>query len=97
MEVNLLPFLKNKEKSISGLIIKTRNPDEPKQEEPQDESVLAIEACADDLIKAVHAKDVKAAAQAMKDAFDILESLPHEEVEHDYDHQNELAAKEAGE
>ncbi len=91
----MLPFLKSKDKSANvGLIVKTRAPDE--SSEPKDEGSSGIEACADELIRAVHAKDSKAAAAAIKDAFDILEGQPHEEYEskHDYDAQNQKAAEE---
>ncbi len=91
LEVKLLPFLKNKDASVAGLIIKNRTPDE-KPEQDQDDSSAAIESCAQELIRAVHAKDTKAVSEALKDAFEILESMPHEEGEHvephSYDAQN---------
>lgn len=40
----------------------------------------------------MHAKDAKAAAAAMRAAFEILEDLPHDEIEHEphsYDAQKE--------
>lgn len=89
----MLPFLKKKEVPAAGLIVKTRAPDE-KPNENQDDSHIAIESCAQELIRAIHAKDAKAAAMAIKDAFDILESMPHEESEpHSYDAQNQEAAE----
>lgn len=70
--------------------MKTRN--ESNSEEIQEDSSAAIESCAMELIIAVHLKDVKAVAEALKNAFDILESIPHVEsahVEpHSYDAQN---------
>lgn len=94
----MLPFLKKRNEGMnSGLIIKTRTPDE-KPEEDQDDPAAAIHACASDLIQAVHAHDVKAAAEAIQSAFEILDSQPHEEgphVEpHSYDAQNEKAGQE---
>lgn len=91
----MLPFLKNKQKPVAGLIIHDRTPDE-KPEEDKDDPSTAIHACAEELIRAVHAKDTKAVADAMADAFAILESEPHEEdsehVEpHSYESQNKLA------
>lgn len=84
MEVNLLPFLQNKNRNVAGLIIKKREPDVEKVEENQvDDPSMAIEACADAMIDAMHNRDAKALASALKDAFDILESLPHDEVNHD--------------
>lgn len=103
MEVNLLPFLKDKQKQVAGLIIKNRKPDEKPQDQQQepDDSAAAIESCADALINAIHSKDVQAAAQALKDAFDILESEEDEQEEsaspHSYDAQNQLAAKQSEE
>ncbi len=93
MEALILPFLKRKD---IGTPTQTRAPDE-KPEEDQDDSSAAIHACASALIQAVHAKDVKAAAEAIQDAFEILESMPHEEGEHtephSYDAQNIKAAE----
>lgn len=75
----MLPYLKKaKESQTSGLIVQQRTPDETS--EPKD--TTGIEACADELIRAVHSKDSKAVASALKDAFDILDSMPHEEGEH---------------
>lgn len=79
----MLPFMKkNKDASVAGLIIKMRKPDEKApsdQEEPKDDS--AIHECAAELIRAVHAQDPKGVANALKDAFDILDSQPHEEAQ----------------
>lgn len=66
---------------VSGLIIKNRAPDQ-KPEENQEDKDAAIHACASDLIEAVHAKDIKRAAEAMRSAFEILEKMPHDEAEH---------------
>lgn len=91
-----LPFLKNKDRFNSGIIVKTRESDE-KAQEPQDDHAAAIESCAQALIKAVHSSDIQAAAQALKDAFTILDAMPHEEGEHiephSYDAQNQKAAE----
>lgn len=75
---HLLPFLKPKAASMAGLIIKNREPDEAVKNAPEDDSA-AIDSCAQELINAIHNKDTKAVSAALKDAFDILESLPHEE------------------
>jgi hypothetical protein len=68
----LLPFLKKKQTSVSGLIIKDRAPNTP-AEEPINENA-GMECCAMDLIIAVHTKDVKATAEALRNAFDMLEA-----------------------
>ncbi len=91
----LLPFLKNRNQSQVGVIVKERAPDE-KPQESDDISGSGIEACAEELIRAVHAKDTKAAAAALKDAFQVLESQPHEEQsesDNTYAAQNAKAAK----
>lgn len=96
----MLPFLKNKNQpSVAGLIMKTRAPDESPEQEDSEDSSAAIESCASEIIRAVHAKDPKAVAAALKDAFDILESMPHEEESestepHSYDAQNIKAGRE---
>ena len=67
---------------------KMRKPDaKPENEQPESnesDDMLneAVEACARDLIRAVHAQDVKGAAQAMRDAFTIMEAAPHTEADH---------------
>ncbi len=98
----MLPFFKkNNQAMSSGIIMKTRPADEKPEIEGEDEdSSAAIESCAQELIRAVHARDVKAVAAAIEDAFEILEDMPHEEessesVEpHSYDAQNIKAGKE---
>lgn len=90
----MLPFLKKKVAPPSGLIVETRN-EKPEIEEEHDSS--AIEACAMELIIGVHLKDTKAVAEALKNAFDILEAMPHEEGEtsspHTYEAQNKIAGE----
>ncbi len=90
----LLPFLKNKQQQ-SGVIVQNRTPDEPKDSEDQ-----GLMACAQDLIDAVHAKDAKRVASALKAAFEIADSEPHVEGEHldessphTYEAQNRKAAE----
>lgn len=88
----MLPFLKPKDqRSAAGIIMKTRSPDE-KPEGDQDHSA-AIHEASSALIQAVHARDTEATAKALQDAFDILDSKPHEEGEHvephSYDSQKE--------
>lgn len=101
----MLPFLKKKDASVAGLIIKTRAPDAaPKadENEEKDDSSAAIEACASELVRAIHSRDAKAVAAALKDAFDILEATEEETPEeseapspHSYDAQNIKAAQES--
>lgn len=88
----MLPFLAKKNQAgNANLIVKTREPDEKLQED-QDDPSAAIRSCSKALIDAVHARDEQGVSDALKDAFDILESLPHEEesVEpHSYEAQDE--------
>lgn len=89
-EVFLLPFLKSKQAQTAGLIVKTRAPDE-KPEGQEDDSSAAIHSCASALITALHARDTKGVADALKDAFDILGSMPEDSEHtepHSYDAQN---------
>ena len=79
----MLPFLGKKSKSVAGVIIQQRKPDEKPEENQEDTHEMALEECAQALIDAVHSKNVKGVAQAMKDAFEILEMLPHNEIEHE--------------
>lgn len=75
----MLPFLKNKIKPQVGVIVKQRAPDAA---EDKNDPEAALEACAIDLIDAVHARDIKKVAQVLKDAFELMESQPHVEAEH---------------
>lgn len=90
----ILPFLKKNIKQQSGVIVHNRAPDESPTSEPDDSGDHALEACAQDMIDAVHRRDAKAAASAMRAAFQCLESEPHEEDENnDFHSQNEKAAQ----
>jgi hypothetical protein len=88
----LLPWLKNKQGMSSGISIKQRDSGQQLNEKPEDKDA-SIHACAKDLIDAVHSQDTKAAAEAIRSAFEILDSEPHEEgphIEpHSYDSQKE--------
>jgi hypothetical protein len=77
----MLPFLKNKETGIAGMIIKHRTPDVKSDSEPKKDN-LAMEAAAADLLRAFEQKDVKHIALALHSAFQIYDSLPHEEGPH---------------
>jgi ribosomal protein S20 len=66
---------------IAALIIAHKKPmDEPESDEGEGVSHdEAMKSCAEDFLKAIHDEDPDAVAEAMKDAFSILESMPHEE------------------
>lgn len=90
----MLPFLKPKNQSVAGLIIKNRAPDE-KQEE-QDDSSASIHSCAEAIMQAINSKDIKGLAEALRDAFTILDAEPHVEGEHIEPHSYESQNIKAG-
>jgi hypothetical protein len=70
----LLPFLKkNQEAAGSGPIEAVKR----KSDNP-DEEYDVLESAAEDLCNAVHAKDYKGVAVALRAAFDLLESQPQQ-------------------
>ena len=74
----MLPFLKkNQESSMSAPVdsIK-REPDEGAEEYD------SLESAAEDLLKAIESKDSKEIASALRAAFEICDSEPHEEGPH---------------
>lgn len=82
----MLPFLKNKNQAgLASIIIKNRQPDEKVEENQEDSHDSAIEECANRLISAVHSHDAKSVADAMREAFEILEKLSHKEIKHEND------------
>lgn len=72
----MLPFMKPKSK-VAGIAVEYRKPDEGKEPESQDNQ--ALEAAADDIMSAISRGDKKALASAIASAFQICESMPHEE------------------
>jgi hypothetical protein len=85
----LLPFLL-KSKPQTGVIVKTRTPDETSEDTPEDDG---MEMIGRDLCHAIESKNYKAIGEALRAAFEIYESQPHEEGEHtephSYDSQGE--------
>jgi len=65
-----------------------RSPDEGK-EKPESDGMDGVKEAAKELIAAVHAKDESAVAMALKNAFEILDSMPHEEGPHPEDDDQE--------
>jgi hypothetical protein len=71
----MLPFLKPK--TVAGVVISKRKPDGSQAPiESENQPDHALEACAEDLIRGMEAKDAKAVASAIKYAFEILQSQP---------------------
>ena len=70
----MLPFLKkNHESSVSVPETVTRE---------HDEDFDSLEVAAEDLMNAVHSKNAKAVASALRAAFELMDSEPHQEGEH---------------
>jgi len=91
-----LPFL-NKRKA-AALIMEARSPEGHKTEMHQEQDSdpgAALRSCSEDLIRAVHTQNAEAVSSAIRAAFEILESEPHEEgpQENDYDSMNEQAGE----
>lgn len=62
----MLPWLQNKEASASSPVESVeREPDEPTDEYD------SMHACAEDLINAIHSKDIQATAEALRAAFEL--------------------------
>jgi hypothetical protein len=78
----MLPFLKNKQAGgISAQII-NRKPDVNSMESPEEnDSDSGLKACAVDLINSIHNRDEKGVMEALRSAFEFLESQPHVENE----------------
>lgn len=89
--------MKKNNQSVAGLIIKQRTPDEvPESEADQDDPSASIHSCAQAIMDAIHSKDIKGLAEALKDAFEILDSEPHVEGEHIEPHSYEAQNIKAG-
>lgn len=71
-----LPFLKMKPQT--GVATEIRPSDY--QDEPKEDN--GLEACAQDMINAFNSNDAKGLAAAIKAAFEICDTYPHEEGEH---------------
>ena len=77
-----LPFLnKKKQVSGSGIVTEYRGPDEAEEApEPYNESDL--KDCAAALMHYIQANDAEGVARALKEAFELCDSAPHEEGPH---------------
>lgn len=76
--VAMLPFLKNKHEASMS------EKSEPVKRKPDDGSDYdMLESASEDLIHALHSKDVKAVCSALRAAFQMLDLEPHEEGPHE--------------
>ncbi len=76
-----------KGKGLAAMIIamKAKKPEEGAEMESEESpggDDMGLDAAAQELIDAVDAKDTAGVASALRNAFAILESQPHEEGEH---------------
>jgi len=79
----MLPFLKSKQKMQSGISMPVEyRKSDSKSEDMPDEGSMALEMAAKDLMKGIHSSDHKLIASALRSAFEILDSMPHEEGPH---------------
>lgn len=76
----MLPFMQPKKMS-SVIMTKIRPSGETETDGEQGENI-GLEAAAEDLLRAVASKDVKAVAEALQAAFDVCDSAPHVEGPH---------------
>ena len=97
----MLPFLKNKKAQSTGVVVQDLSPSQPIESKDENITALAMEACAQNLLDAVAAKDTKAIADALSNAFCIMEAAPQDDestVEpHSYEAQNQKAYLEESE
>lgn len=94
LRFTLLPFLKPR--AQTGVIIQERARDTvPREELDREED--SIDICCEEMIEAMEEKDPKKMAKALRAAFQIFDSEPHEEGPHtnDFHAMNKKAAEEA--
>lgn len=72
--MSLPPFLR--EKQQTGVSVQYRKPDSGESDSS------GLDACGQDLLRAIENKDFKAIGEALKAAFAICDSEPHNEGEH---------------
>ena len=93
----MLPFLKKNQAAATGVIVKTRQPDEKPDMDDQDDPKAAKKAAAMDLLRAIEAKDHAGIADALQAAFEIMDAEPHEEGDHVEPHSYDAQNMKAGE
>ena len=90
----MLPFLKNKQDSVAGTIIKNRTPDKDSDSNDLEDKEHSLEDCAKRIISAVHSNDAKALADALQEAIDKPKESKDKPSPHTYEAQNIKAASE---
>lgn len=73
----MLPFMKRDKEGSASM------PADSKMRKPDDgEAYDVMHSAAQDLLSAIESKSVKGIAEALRAAFDLADSEPHEEGEH---------------
>lgn len=70
-------------KPLAALILAKAHKPEGEEEGEGKGDEQGLDAAAEDLISAVHGKDTAGVVEALRNAFAILDSEPHEEGEHE--------------
>jgi len=78
----MLPFLMPEKRKDTGMIVVDRRPDEEAAKDTP-EDLTGIEVAMEEFCAAVDKKDFKGMAKAFKAAFEMLESMPHDEAPHE--------------
>jgi hypothetical protein len=80
-----LPFLRKKnDAGIAGVMVQHRSPDAEGEghKDQEDQPEAGLRACAKDLMDAISSGDEGRVASALRAAFEICDSEPHEEGPH---------------
>ena len=82
--MSTLPFLRKKHSGNASLSVEYRKPDAEGEghHDKEDNDDEGLHACAQDIIECVSSGDKVGLAKALRAAFEILDSQPHEEGEH---------------
>lgn len=75
-----LPFLQDKKRMVAIIMGKRHDDGSVEVGNPDGSPMDGIMSAAADLMKAIHAKDVKMVAEALKSAFEILDEDEPEEM-----------------
>jgi len=69
--------------AISILAKKPKTPGVAAPEADESEGPEGLDQCAQEMLDAIKSDDAAAFAKALKAAFDVLESAPHDEADHE--------------